>query len=109
MKPNFSKRIVKGQEVTGTSFSKKNSDYAPQKNQFFITSVLSPGTGVQMQTSPSWAYSTRHSHKRPELPLKLALLWAKDFQGSLPIAVFLRFISVFHSISAFMKGTVLML
>lgn len=35
MKPNFSKRTVKGQEVMGTNCSKRNSDYTSRKRQFF--------------------------------------------------------------------------
>ena len=104
MKPNFSESTTKRQAVMGTSCSKRNSDYAPRKKQFFATSMVSPGTGVQK--SPPWAYSTGHGHERPELSLTLALLWSKDFQGSLPTA---EFIAVFCMTSGSTKGVVLLL
>lgn len=79
MEPNFPVCTMEGQEVMGTNCSKRNPHCAPRKPQFFTTSMVSPGTRVQK--SPSWVYSTRHSHEPPELPLESALLWAKDFRG----------------------------
>lgn len=78
MEPNFTECTMKGQEMIGTCCSKRNSHCAPRKTQFFTTSMVSPETGVQKS---SWVYPTRHSHEPPELPLKLALLWAKDFRS----------------------------
>lgn len=51
--------------------------------------------GPEVQKSPFLVSSTGHSQERPELPLKLAVLWAKEFQGSLPTT----FISIVHIIS----------